>query len=59
MMKNNKFMVGLAFGVVTGAITGMLLAPKSGKESRQAMKTGAVKLGSRTRRLVARGKATA
>ncbi len=58
-MTNNKFMLGLAFGVVTGAITGMLLAPKSGKESRQAMKTRAVQLGSRTRRMMAKGKSTA
>ena len=59
MMKNNKFVMGLAFGVLTGAITGMLLAPKSGKESRQAVKTRAVQLGSRTRQLIARGKSTA
>ena len=58
-MSNNKFMLGLAFGVVTGAITGMLLAPKSGKESRQAMKTRAVQLGSQTRRMMAKGKSTA
>ena len=59
MTMNNKFMMGLAFGVLTGVITGMLLAPKSGKENRQAMKTGAVQLGSRTRQLVARGKSAA
>ncbi len=59
MMRNNKFTVGLAFGVLTGAITGMLLAPKSGRESRQAIKTRAAHLGSRARQLMSRGKSTA
>ncbi len=59
MKKNNKFMLGLALGVFTGAITGMLLAPKSGRESRQAIQTQVGRLSSRTRRLMAKGKSTA
>ena len=59
MMKNNKFMLGLAFGVFTGTITGMLLAPKSGCETRQTIKTRVGQLGSRTRQLMAKEKSTA
>ena len=59
MMKSNKFMLGLAFGVIAGAFTGLLLAPKSGRESRQAIKTRVGQLGSRTRQLMAKGKSTA
>ena len=58
-MMSNKFMLGLAFGVFTGVVTGMLLAPKSGRESRQAVKTRVGRLGSRTRQLMAKGKSTA
>ena len=31
----NSFLKGLGFGVVAGAIAGVLLAPKSGKETRE------------------------
>ena len=58
MMRDNKFVVGLAVGVLTGAVAGMLMAPKSGKETRKVIKTRAGELGSRTRQFIAKRKST-
>ena len=35
MAERNQFVTGLIAGVVVGAVAGLLLAPKTGKESRQ------------------------
>ena len=59
MTRGNKFVIGLAVGMCAGALTGMLLAPRSGQETRKAIKHRAGELGSRTRQLMARRKATA
>ena len=59
MMRGNKFVVGLAVGALAGTLTGMLLAPKSGKETRKAIKTRAGELGSRTRQLVSKRRSAA
>ena len=39
--KRNKFALGTVFGAVTGLVAGLLLAPKSGKETRQDIKRAA------------------
>ena len=36
--ETNSFLKGLGLGVVAGAVTGILLAPKSGKETREDIK---------------------
>ncbi len=59
MTTGNKLVIGLAVGMCAGALTGMLLAPRSGRETRKVIKSRAGELGSRTRRLMARRKATA
>ena len=35
MSKRNNFIVGLLAGAAAGAVAGLLLAPKTGKENRQ------------------------
>ena len=35
---NGKFIVGAAIGAAVGALAGILFAPKSGKETRKAIK---------------------
>ena len=40
-MKGNKLLGGLLAGAVIGAIAGLLLAPKSGKETREIVKVRA------------------
>ena len=59
MTRGNKFVIGLVVGACTGALVGMLMAPKSGKETRKAIKSRAEELGSRTRQLMAGRKSTA
>ena len=59
MTRGNKLVLGLAVGMFAGALTGMLLAPRSGRETRKVIKNRAGELGSRTRQLMARRKATA
>jgi gas vesicle protein len=44
MGKSNKFFLATMLGAVAGAIGGVLLAPKSGKETREDLKKLAVKL---------------
>ena len=58
MTRGNKFVIGLAVGVCTGALAGMLLAPKSGKGTREVIKARASEVGSRTRQLLAGRKAS-
>ena len=42
--ETNSFLKGLAIGAVAGAVTGILLAPKSGKETREDIQKLAVDL---------------
>ncbi|HCC67945.1 TPA: hypothetical protein DEP90_01895 [Patescibacteria group bacterium] len=46
-MDNNtrSFFSGLVFGIVAGAVAGVLLAPKSGEETREDLKKFALELG--------------
>jgi len=37
-MSNKKFIIGAALGALAGAVAGMLLAPKSGAETRKIIK---------------------
>ena len=59
MTRGNKFVIGLAVGACAGALAGMLLAPKSGEETRKVIKARAGEIGSRTRQLMAGRKASA
>ena len=47
MTKGNKFVTGLIAGAVVGAIAGLLVAPKPGKETRQIVVTRAEELRSK------------
>jgi len=40
-MSKGKFAIGALFGAVSGFVTGILLAPKSGKETRSDLKGAA------------------
>ena len=42
-MSKGKVALGAVFGAVAGFVTGILLAPKSGKETRQDIKNTALK----------------
>lgn len=42
--ETNSFLKGLAFGAVAGAVAGILLAPKSGEETRKDIQKLAVNL---------------
>lgn len=44
-----KFILGALLGTVVGAIAGVLMAPKSGKETRQSIAAGAKKAGSKAK----------
>jgi gas vesicle protein len=44
MTKNNKLLTGLITGAIIGAVAGLLLAPKSGKETRQMLRERAAGL---------------
>jgi len=45
MAKTGKFFLATMFGAVAGAVGGLLLAPKSGKETREDIKNLMTKLG--------------
>ncbi len=45
MVRGNKFLAGLVAGAAVGAVASLLLAPKSGKETRQALRNKAGALG--------------
>ena len=42
-MAKGKIALGAMIGAVAGFVTGILIAPKSGKETRQDIKKGAIK----------------
>ena len=44
-----KFILGALLGTVVGAIAGVLMAPKSGKETRHDIAEGAKKAGSKAK----------
>ena len=54
MIIGNRFMFGLAVGVCTGAMAGMLVAPKSGAETRKALNNRAGNLKNRIREMDAK-----
>ena len=45
MSKTSKFGLGLIFGAIAGAVAGLLSAPKSGKETREDIKSAAESFG--------------
>ena len=47
-MISNKFVLGLAVGVCTGAMAGILVAPKSSTDTRKAIRNRAADLKNRT-----------
>ena len=49
-MAGNKLVIGLAAGALIGAAAGLLMAPKSGSESRQIVgsKAGSIQNGARS-----------
>ena len=48
MEKGNKLVTGLVAGAAVGAIAGLLLAPKTGKETRSIVSTRADKIRHKT-----------
>ena len=57
MSSNTKLVVGLSLGICTGAAAAMLVAPKSGKATRQIIKSQSADLKRRTGELIARRRA--
>jgi gas vesicle protein len=45
MAESNKFLTGLIAGTVIGAVAGLLLAPKSGKETQKLLREQTSQLG--------------
>ena len=43
MSKNKKFFIGTAFAAAAGLVAGLLVAPKSGKETREDIRLGTKK----------------
>lgn len=56
MTKGNKFVAGLAVGAIAGSTIGLLLAPKTGKETRQMVSTRAGGVKQKVDQLIRRGK---
>ena len=55
MTTRSKFLWGLAAGAAVGAAAGVLLTPKTGKESRRAVAAGAEKTWHNLKNRVGRG----
>lgn len=51
MGNSDKFLAGLIAGAVVGAVASLLLAPKTGKETRKLLKEQAEQLGERAKGL--------
>lgn len=51
---SGKFILGAALGAIGGAIAGVLMAPKSGKETRKDIKDGANKVAKKAKTEVAK-----
>ncbi len=56
MTKGNKFVAGIAVGAVAGAAIGLLVAPKTGKETRQMVSSRAGDVKHKVGQLIRRGK---
>ena len=54
MSNNTKLVVGLSVGICTGAATALLVAPKSGKDTRQIIKSQSGALKRRAGEVIAR-----
>ncbi len=54
MSNNTKLFVGLYVGICTGAAAALLVAPKSGKDTRQIIKSRSGALKRRAGELIAR-----
>jgi len=54
MSNNTKLVLGLSVGICTGAAAALLVAPKSGKDTRQIIKSRSAALKSRAGELIAR-----
>jgi gas vesicle protein len=52
MSSTGKFLTGFVIGGAIGAIAGILLAPKSGKETREELAKGAKEAAERTKETV-------
>ena len=51
MKTRNKIALGMAGGLLAGTALGLMVAPQSGKESREVVTSKATKLGQRMRNL--------
>lgn len=56
MSKKDKFFLGAMIGAVGGAIAGILMAPKSGKETRKEIGDKAKEYGQKGKEALERGK---
>ena len=54
MTSNTKFVVGLSLGICTGAVTALLVAPQSGKDTRQVIQSRSGAWKRRASNLIAR-----
>ncbi len=54
MSNNNKLAVGLTVGICTGAAAALLVTPRSGKDTRQIIKSRSGALKRRAGELIAR-----
>lgn len=54
MSSNTKLVVGLSVGIFTGAAAALLVAPKTGKDTRQIIKSRSGSLKRRAGELIAR-----
>jgi gas vesicle protein len=57
MSSNTKLVVGLSVGICTGAAAALLVAPKSGKDTRQTIKSRSGALKRRAGELITRRRA--
>ena len=58
MSSNTRLVVGLSVGICTGAAVAILVAPKSGKDTRQIIKSRSDALKLRAGELIIRRRAT-
>ncbi len=54
MSSNTKLVVGMSVGIFTGAVAALLVAPKTGKDTRQIIKSRSGALKNRAGELIAR-----
>ena len=56
MSSNTKLVVGLSVGICTGAAAALLVAPKTGKDARQIIKSRSSAWKRRAGELISRGR---